>query len=205
MFLDAYRADDLFTRRSVLKLISYWVENKIFVVYHEEKKNTLNLSVIETILTNAVNDFDWETRLSCIHTLLVIARTHADKSAEFFCSIFDFVICKGLFDAEVKVVKKTMQCLQELQHSFEPNVKTTEEPKKTSMEEFKICLEEYQKNMEKWCVETLRNFVSLFDFVCLIDSLKAMDDYVQNDAVSFMDDILSSVRQKDENLLIDCY
>ena len=205
IFLDSYRGDDLFTRRSVLYLISSWVENKIFGEHQTDKKNILNLFVIEPILTNAVIDFDWETRLSCIHILLVIAQTHAEKSAEFFCSIFDFVVYKSLFDVEVKVQEKAMQCLHTFQHCLKDDLEATEKSKIFSMDEFKICLKKYQKNGEKWCVQTLRHFVSVFDFSRLIDSLKSMDDYVQNDVVSLMDDILSSSHQKDENLLIDCY
>lgn len=196
-----------------MNLISSWIENKIFAVHHsghndhKERKNTLlNLSVIEAILKNAVIDFDWETRLSCVHILLVIIQTHAEKSANFCCKIFDFIIFKSLFDTEIKVQEKALQCLHKLQYYLKPEIEIVEERQKISiMEEFKIYLEEYQKDNKKWCIETLRHFVSLFDFIGLIENLKPMDDHVQNDAVSFMDDILSSVHQKDENLLIDCY
>ena len=203
IFFDTYRADDIFSRRSVLELISVWVEQKLFVVVQNEEKNTLKLSIIERILKNAIIDFDWETRLSCVHILLVIAQTHGEKSLGFFCSIFDFVIHKSLFDVEMKVQEQTMQWLHKLQCNLD-HVKMTE-PKISNILEFKTHLEEYQKNGEKYCIETLRRFVLLFDFSRTIDNLEAMDEYVQNDSVSFMDDILSSVNKKDENLLVDCY
>ena len=196
----------MFTRRSVLNLISSWVERKLFVIDEEqEEDNTLKLRHVETILTNAVDDFDWETRLACLHLLLVIVRTHQEKSVGFCCSIFDRVVSKSSFDVEVKVKEKTLQCLHELQRCLKSNDEKVQQLVKIeNMEQFKTRFFEYQKE-EKWCLETLRSFLSLFDFSRLLESLRAMDEHVQQNAVSFMDDILASVHKKDANLLIDCY
>ena len=162
---------------------------------------------IKDILVNAVCDFDWETRLACLNVLLVIVRTHGEKSTEFCASIFDSVVGRSVLDVEINVQKKALLCLYKLQQQLKSYVETetTKHAKQhNTMDELKELILHYIKE-NNFCDDTLKRFVASFDFGELLLCLTAMDEYVQLDSVSFMDDILASVHKKDENLLIDCY
>ena len=221
MFLDHYRQDDMFPRRSVLTLISTWVENRIFTIDKNKKDSAcgenLNLVDFKAVLVNSIDDFDWEIRCACVGVLEAIFRASFDLP--FIVDIFNSVIRKAVQDCEFKVQEMALHCLYVLQTESKDwvetgNVTVTINGHCNGAIEEKT--ENHFQNMEELTAylsarkdtefdsDGLRHLMSSCDFEQLISGLKEMDEMVKEDPVSFMEDIVASARKADENLL-DCY
>eukprot|EP00111_Clytia_hemisphaerica_P019507 TCONS_00057518-protein len=190
IFLDPYRADDMFTRRSVLKLLSAWVRYDVF--------DQSNVADSTTILTNAALDFDWEIRYACLDVVLTIIKQDETGLLDFVFEIFNDVIMLGLKDAEYKVRTKTLECLKE----FQIQLLATQQHNSNILMELPLYNE---SGFEILTIDALRHFVTSYNFHKALDDVTEMDENVKDDCVSFMQDILYSAKKADDNLLIDCY
>ena len=206
IYLDPYKEDDMFTRRSVLNLLSFWVKSQEFVCFGDDETCKSNLSDLKCILANGICDFDWETRCACVNVLTALVEiceaTNCENVLELFTEIYENVVRKALQDCEFKVREVTLLCLQRLKKlvgltGFKNGLG---ESPKHSIENFDNVISRDEKINSDW----LRHLVTSWDFEELLKNLIEMDEKVRWDPISFLDDIIASAKKADENLL-DCY
>ncbi|XP_047143519.1 uncharacterized protein LOC101238609 isoform X1 [Hydra vulgaris] len=215
-FTSPARQDDFFTRRSVLEMLLCCSNhsNAYSDIFTNKLSDSCMKSVKESvfrILQNCANDLDWEVRkLNIILWTSVISRI--EKNAFAINDFLDFVIENNfiliilltLCDVEYAVQIESLKCLRLLQRpfindkkfdlseSFNYNVK--------SLEEF----ETYLKTMDLSTRKNIVSFIKRLDLDLLLMDVNVLDDTVKSDPVSFLEDIISSAKENDSNLL-DCY
>lgn len=216
----------MFTRRSILELIKAWVECDV-ISLHPQKSNTsvekieerLHVSRVQPILNNGAEDFDWETRRKCtdiIRAAFVTIRSYANdvrqvgESLQCLCDVFNETLAKLVRDCEYKVKLELVYCLQELKTSAMSLLKGTSgildsmEPLTMDVGTFESFEFFMRNDMRGIKTDRLCDHLRKIDFDAVTKDLKEMDDTVRHNPCSFLEDIIASAEQKDENLL-DCY
>ena len=208
----------MFTRRSILELIKAWVECDV-ISFHPIKSecddNQIQISRVQDILTNAVQDFDWETRRKCtdilraaVITIRKCSTSVHRQSIQCLCDVFHGTLSKLVRDCEYKVKLELVYCLQELKINA---VVITEDVPTEAVTEKTIEVKTYdafeffvRNDMRDVKFEQLRHCLECIDFDAVMKDLKEMDDTVRNNPCSFLEDIIASTKQGEGNLL-DCY
>ena len=200
----------MFTRRSVLKLLSTWVCHGIFDQSNVvdgvfEQSNVANgvfdqsnIAELTQILTNAISDFDWEIRSACFNVLFTIITKLQIGALDFVHEILNDVIMLGLKDTEYKVRTKVLECLKEMQ----VGLFAAQQHNSDLLKELPL---NGESSFEVSTIDELRQFLTSYNFKKALHDLTEMDVKVKDDSVSFMQDILFSAKKADNNLLIDCY
>lgn len=208
----------MFTRRSVLQLIAAWIDYDIIAepIKNEdvaEHKHVLSLSSIKNILINASQDFDWETRRKCNDVIMAImmkvrrfpTKAYAFNILQVVWRDFYDVLVRLISDCEYKVKLELVRCFQELRNTLANTRFIDCKNEQEHITEVKT-FEDFAQLVKTYDIERqgVSSIIQNIDFGGVGDSLKEMDDLVRNNICSFLEDIISSAKQTDANLL-DCY
>ena len=161
------------------------------------------------ILKNCANDLDWEVRkLNIILWTAVISRV--DKSVindftdfliqENFISLILLTLCDDEYAVKIESIK-CLRCLRTL------IINEKQVYDKDSINNSVTTIEEFENSFKKLGLLNGNNIIHFFkslDLDSLLLDINILDDTVKSDPQSFLEDIISSAKESDSNLL-DCY